>query len=604
MINSSDCDQNKKYLRVHNYEFSEAVHSYELAQTITATEIAKEVSWYMNVTAMLNSCCIGGAVTHIESDSPFEYSIFLNLFSRFKEKEVQDFLEGMLFYHLVRRPGFSNGTVLLKQIMPASSKPCIFSYKYLENNTLLSDVESNEYPKPLIDIDVVEHYGFTEVQTIINPMIKQAIRLLFDQEPLNRRKMVFRESLRRRTEYLNINQDDKSAFSFKLFDKVDSENLGIFSESTFELVKKDIRVGNSRIDIQKTIDFAQKKTEQIRGEVSLVEALNKSISEEYIISTIALGLLDFHTLIYFPATYYLDNKAQANDAVLKCYMSEIDNQTIKHEYNKLNELYTKINWSNTRAKGDKDVSSDFGHEIRHQALFARKANQFLENNNVDKTSSVCIRLLRDNALSYIDLWASSNKQDGESDFSIELDDITIQAIYIGFIRRFYDTELNLFVKHIDLLKNLLTNRRISVILDLSEDLIVKEKYKIALTKALMASISNSVYHILPSRTNAFEELIKENNTYKILLTYNKNIDSNISQINVYNSVSIPSLNKLKQSPNKEVGTLKVIKSQVKILGGNAFMELVESEADLPIFDQRKISYNEIIMPIYRTCMQF
>jgi len=590
--------------RIRRYEFSQAINSYELAQQVTTTEIAKEICWYMNVTGLLNSCCIGGAVMHIGSDSPFEFSVFLNSLPNFGDN-IQRFLSGMFFYHFVRRPGYSNGITLLKHIMPSSSKPCIFSYRLLAESEELIKLPSNdfnEYSYALIDIDIIEHYGFTEIQTIINHEVSLVMKTIFEQDIFKEQKAIFGKLLRNKVESSKQRNKPKSCFSIKLFDKVDSESLGIFSESTFETLKRNIVIKGKNVNVEQTCDFLKNKLLNLRGEVSLINALKESNNEEHVISAIALSFVEFEKVVYFPATYYLENKSQADDAILLYYTSEINAQDLKYEYHKLSELYRNINWANTSYQGNKSISNDFGHEIRHLGSFVKKTCLFLERSS-NKLASECLIPFRDCALDYIDLWAKSDKKDEvNTEILVQIEEIVRDSIYLGFIRRFYNTELNLMIKYVDLLGKLF-NERILVSINCSENLLIPSKYNIALEKALKTIINNAVYHVLPSKVT-FKDLIHGDEVYKILFSYKKNHDSNTCQINVYNQVSLNNLDIPKNNFIKEIGSLKVVRSQMKEIGGNAFMEMIETEQYLSKFQWDEVQAYGISIPFYLSTLQY
>jgi hypothetical protein len=345
---------------------------YELSETksdtVTATyknraELADLVARHLITGGLLRKDCLGGEVgLVVGDDAPAEYFCFTNFLNQASSKtrsrsDIWRLFANRLSLYLLalrfeRPTNYSNARVLLKTLMPKAGVPCIFSYC----------IDRGHSVEPTIELSLHSHRGFFEVRFHIHGRYRIIEHMISKAEHEG-----FWEEMGRR---LNASEDTTSVGPALTYLPARPEFEDLWASISEPSVIVDIRSRAPAI-----AESLVRRVESLKGfPPATVQAVADALSSEMVQTLLWLYLFqgpDFSSegkgasLIMFPATYYIDEKPTADNAVLMFYTSPIRDRVgeVEHEYQKINSLYDRAGLNQAYEVGRQRMLEGASHEL-------------------------------------------------------------------------------------------------------------------------------------------------------------------------------------------------------------------------------------------------
>ncbi|BAY35393.1 hypothetical protein NIES2107_73050 (plasmid) [Nostoc carneum NIES-2107] len=560
---------------IRQYELEAATVDVGLSQFQESSEFAKEIVKNMASSGLISSSCVGGLIVSLKEDDP-SIAAFVNpLLQSRSTVMLTNFLIDLCLYLRFREEKYSNTGTLVRRLIPKSNKTCIFTCKSQDNEEL----------SEVIDINIVQHNSFKEVQFILSNSLKKLMRE--EAANLNSIKTV-REAMRKMLEIKNY-------------------EVGIFTINPYKDNYLDIFDDNTREDWRRLINLKQltedmrKKVEQVGGDtVDFLEELEDCITEKLINGIVPIPIISsFHTCVTYPAVYRVNDNLLAEDAVILFYDSSFRlEEEIEHEFKKVQYMYSTVGMRKTQERGEeqgsrqgksegrRSVTEQFGHETRLVNLSVRKMSRYIEDElRVREDNFHIMALLREAAFDYIDLWASNASDDS---YPINLEDVIESAKRIGFLRKFHSVEPPELLQNKELFLNLLSRINVQVV---TTPQAINLGYSASLEKAIKAAISNAVQHSLP-KNRSFKDMLSLNEVYTILLLHGE------SSLAIYTSGEYCINNA------KPASTLSVIQDQLENIKGVVPSMTTLYEKDLNETERELLTQHHVSLPVVHTLFTF
>jgi hypothetical protein len=460
-----------KLFREYEYftAWNEPISDKENLGTLNST-LPGKIARYLNLKGVLDPSCVGGVIRDIDGKGNTEFKYFLNY--SYQDIAIQElYLKSLYFYLNSRKSEHSNTSILLTSIIPIVIKPCVFSYK-------LSDILASD-----LGVKFIEHSSFDEIQFSCSNKIFNSLSSLQNKCNLELREII-------------DNTSDKVAFSIR----IEKESI---VEGNIEAIRQTLEL--AELSSELGVNLAEFDC----GHKSLIDKLKNALTKEVVFAIWSTFVIrEAKTTVIYPFTYHVDNKPQADRAILLFYDSDIDSKIIDHEYIKINLMYKILKGSEDSQKGGNIIGKlatqeEFGHEIRSINIFCKRLFSFLiekQNIDIDPEDSDYLYKIGLAAHDYIDLWAAVSNETISGNIVLNKGSFNEifwkKAKYMAFVKIFPKIEISTIIRYKTHIKNILDN-------SLNIDVIFEEKTSLnpSFNKPLMAILVNSIYHCIEFHRN-------------------------------------------------------------------------------------------------------
>ena len=558
--NSHDFIRAEKYYEAQEAKFITGVYRSEELTEVQEKFVKNAIS-----SGAISSLCIGGLMVSLIDQLAIR--VFANSLHKYDSTRKKKFFQELYFYLFFREEGYSNTSTLLKELLPNSGKTCVFVCK--------RSTSANQ-GKPLIDLNIIQHPDFKEIQFILS------------EEVVNR------------VSEFQMNSDYIKESKISLLLKISSmdTHYGNFSEVLSKEKGKGIlqkgglqEQAKMYLDIDNSITYLRQKIDEIGGESSsFSDALKKNITDKLLFGILFIPIIsDFYTSVTYPIDYRFDGSPQADDAIILFYDSHFSTEQIEHEYDKIHSMgdHTLIP-NSTLSLGRRYIAEELGHEIRWVNHFCQIASELLETQGLDSKQTKNLKKLKKDAHSYIDLWANNQEN---VDYDIKLNEIISTAKSIGLIQRFRGFSEDEVVKDVDLFVNFFTNRLLVEIITHESPISLGRSQQVR--KAILAALSNAIFHTLPSNI-PFDDFLRQDIVFKLIITLRNDA------VVIYNHSESGYIEK----KQKQIGTLNIIKNQLRDLKGAVKMKSINSKDEFDLQGEASDDIQRLSFPIVRTYIYY